>query len=109
MVGKLAPYVVVGLIQKTLILILARVLFGVPMAGGWLSLAIGVMLFIIVSLALGFLISTDARTQIPAMQLSFFYMFPSILLSGARKSDVSGKSVSVLVDLVVRGVFHKNY
>ncbi|HEY9552560.1 ABC transporter permease [Allosphingosinicella sp.] len=82
MVGKLAPYVVVGLIQTTLILILARVLFGVPMAGGWLGLAIGVMLFIIGSLALGFLISTVARTQLQAMQLSFFYMLPSILLSG---------------------------
>src|SRR3546814_20393199 len=45
LVGKLAPYVVVCLIQTTLILILARVLFGVPMAGGWLGLAIGVMLF----------------------------------------------------------------
>src|SRR3546814_10269667 len=64
------------------ILILARVLFGVPMAGGWLGLAIGVMLFIIGSLALGFLISTVARTQLQAMQLSFFYMLPSILLSG---------------------------
>ena len=82
MVGKLAPYVVVGLIQTTLILILARVLFGVPMAGGWLGLAIGVMLFIVGSLALGFLISTVARTQLQAMQLSFFYMLPSILLSG---------------------------
>src|SRR3546814_6295177 len=82
MVGKLAPYVVVGLIQTTLILILARVLFGVPMAGGWLGLAIGVMLFIIGSLALGFLISTVARTQLQAMQLSFFYMLPSLLLSG---------------------------
>lgn len=82
MVGKLAPYVVVGLIQTTLILILARVLFGVPMAGGWFGLAVGVMLFIIGSLALGFLISTVARTQLQAMQLSFFYMLPSILLSG---------------------------
>lgn len=82
MVGKLAPYVVVGLIQTTLILVLARVLFGVPMAGGWLGLSIGVMLFIVGSLALGFLISTLARTQLQAMQLSFFYMLPSILLSG---------------------------
>src|SRR3546814_1470668 len=60
MVGKLAPYVVVGLIQTTLILILARVLFGVPMAGGWLGLALGVMLFISGSLARGFLLSTVA-------------------------------------------------
>src|SRR3546814_20525541 len=52
------------------------------MAVGGLGLAIGVMLFIIGSLALGFLISTGARTQLQAMQLSFFYMLPSILLSG---------------------------
>jgi len=82
MIGKLAPYVVVGLIQSALILILARVLFNVPMMGGWFGLILGLMLFIIGSLALGFLISTLARTQLQAMQLSFFYMLPSILLSG---------------------------
>lgn len=82
MVGKLAPYVMVGLIQTAVILILARVLFSVPMAGGWLALGLGVMLFITGSLALGFFISTLARTQLQAMQMSFFYMLPSILLSG---------------------------
>ena len=82
MVGKLAPYVVIGLIQTTLILTLARLLFDVPMAGGWLGLAIGVALFIIGSLALGFLISTAARSQLQAMQMSVFYILPSILLSG---------------------------
>ena len=82
MIGKLAPYVVVGLIQTAVILILARVLFAVPMAGGWIALGLGVLLFIVGSLALGFLISTVARTQLQAMQMSFFYMMPSILLSG---------------------------
>jgi len=82
MIGKLAPYVVVGLVQAALILILAKLLFNVPMLGGWFGLMIGLMLFIIGSLALGFLISTVARTQLQAMQLSFFYMLPSILLSG---------------------------
>lgn len=82
MVGKLAPYVVVGLIQATVVLTLARLLFGVPMEGGWLGLTLGIFLFIIGSLSLGFLISTIARTQLQAMQLSFFYMLPSILLSG---------------------------
>jgi ABC-2 type transport system permease protein len=52
------------------------------MAGGWLALAAGLLLFIVGSLALGFLISTLARTQLQAMQMSFFYMLPSILLSG---------------------------
>lgn len=82
MIGKLAPYVAVGLTQAVVILTLGRILFGVPMEGGWAGLALGLMLFIIGSLALGFLISTVARTQLQAMQLSFFYMLPSILLSG---------------------------
>jgi len=82
MIGKLAPYVMVGLIQTVVILTMARLLFNVPMAGGWLALALGVFLFIIGSLALGFFISTLARTQLQAMQMSFFYMLPSILLSG---------------------------
>ena len=82
MVGKLTPYVLVGLVQAVLILVLARVLFAVPMSGGWLALGAGLMLFIIGSLALGFLISTAARTQLQAMQMSIFYMLPSILLSG---------------------------
>jgi len=80
--GKLAPYVVIGLIQTVLILILSRFLFGVPMQGGWVGLSIGVALFIVGSLALGFLISTAARSQLQAMQMSVFYIFPSILLSG---------------------------
>jgi len=82
MVGKLAPYVLVGLIQTLLILVLAATLFQVPMAGGWVGLALGVALFIIGSLALGFLISTVARSQLQAMQMSMFYILPSILLSG---------------------------
>lgn len=82
MIGKLAPYVAVGLIQAAVILLMARILFDVPMVGGWFGLMIGLFLFIIGSLALGFLISTLARTQLQAMQMSFFYMLPSILLSG---------------------------
>jgi ABC-2 type transport system permease protein len=86
MIGKLAPYVVVGLIQTVVVLVLARALFSVPMGqggfGGWGALAIGVLLFIVGSLSLGFLISTAARTQLQSMQMSFFYILPSILLSG---------------------------
>lgn len=82
MIGKLAPYVAVGLIQAVLFLLLARILFGVPMMGGWIGLIIGLLLFIIGSLALGFLISTLARSQLQAMQMFLFYMLPSILLSG---------------------------
>ena len=82
MVGKLTPYVLVGIIQAAVILVMARLLFDVPMSGGWLALGAGLMLFIVGSLALGFLISTVAKTQLQAMQMSFFYMLPSILLSG---------------------------
>jgi ABC-2 type transport system permease protein len=82
MIGKLAPYVLVGLVQTAVILTLAKFLFLVPMQGGWPGLFAGVALFIVGSLALGFLISTVARSQLQAMQMSFFYMLPSILLSG---------------------------
>ena len=82
MIGKLTPYVMVGIIQATLIITMARILFGVPMAGGWPALLLGLFLFIIGSLSLGFLVSTLARNQLQAMQMTFFYFLPSILLSG---------------------------
>jgi ABC-2 type transport system permease protein len=82
MIGKLTPYVLVGIIQSTLIIAMARILFGVPMAGGWPALVIGLFLFIVGSLSLGFLVSTVARTQLQAMQMAVFYLLPSILLTG---------------------------
>ena len=82
MIGKLAPYVLVGVAQTVIILSIAKLLFQVPMLGGWLGLSLGISLFIVGSLALGFLISTAAQSQLQAMQMSFFYILPSILLSG---------------------------
>jgi ABC-2 type transport system permease protein len=82
MIGKLAPYVLVGVAQTVIILTIAKLLFQVPMLGGWLGLSVGISLFIVGSLALGFLISTAAQSQLQAMQMSFFYILPSILLSG---------------------------
>jgi len=82
MIGKLTPYVMVGIIQATLIITMARILFGVPMAGGWPALILGLFLFIVGSLSLGFLVSTLARNQLQAMQMTMFYFLPSILLSG---------------------------
>jgi ABC-2 type transport system permease protein len=82
MIGKLTPYVLVGILQAAMIMVIARLLFGVPAEGGWAALAAGMFLFIIGSLSLGFLISTVARNQLQAMQMSFFYFLPSILLSG---------------------------
>jgi ABC-2 type transport system permease protein len=82
MIGKLAPYVVVGLIQTTLILIMGTVLFDVPINGQIWQLYVGASLFIGATLSLGLVISTFAQTQFQAMQLGFFTMLPSILLSG---------------------------
>src|SRR6185312_5327146 len=82
MVGKLSPYVIAGLIQTVIVLALAATLFQVPMNGGWLGLGAGIFLFIVGSLALGFLISTVAKSQLQAMQMAVFYILPSILLSG---------------------------
>jgi ABC-2 type transport system permease protein len=82
MVGKLAPYVVVGLIQTTLILLVGKWLFDVPIAGSLLDLYLAAGAFIAASLVLGLLISTLVQTQFQAIQLSLFTLLPSILLSG---------------------------
>jgi ABC-2 type transport system permease protein len=82
MAGKLMPYVVIGLIQTTLILVLGYWLFGVPVAGSLVDLYLGALLFIAASLSLGLLISTIARTQFQAMQMALVIMLPSILMSG---------------------------
>ncbi|MHB1109530.1 MAG: ABC transporter permease [Devosia sp.] len=82
MLGKILPYVFVGYVQTLVFLIAARVVFNVPFEGSPLAFFVGFNLFIIVNLALGFLISTAARSQMQAMQLSFFTILPSILLSG---------------------------
>ncbi|NIA68264.1 ABC transporter permease [Pelagibius litoralis] len=82
MIGKIAPYIGVGGVQTVIILIAARFLFDVPFTGAlWLLLA-GVVLFLIANLALGFTFSTIAKSQMQAMQLTFFFFLPSILLSG---------------------------
>ncbi len=85
MIGKLLPYIAVGTIQTIVVLSLARILFGVPMAdslAGWFALGVGIVLFITSNLALGYLISTVVRSQLQAMQISMFYMMPSLFLSG---------------------------
>ncbi len=82
MLGKILPYVFVGYVQTAVFLVAAGAIFHVPFDGSWLAFFIGFNLFIVVNLALGFLISTAARNQMQAMQLSFFTILPSILLSG---------------------------
>lgn len=82
MIGKLLPYVGVGLIQTTIVLVVGMLLFDVPVNGSLLSLYLGAALFIAATLGLGLLLSTVASTQFQAMQLGFFTLLPSILLSG---------------------------
>ncbi len=82
MVGKLLPYIGVGLIQTTLVLLAGVLLFDVPINGSLLDLYLGAGLFIAATLGLGLVISTIAATQFQAMQLGFFTLLPSILLSG---------------------------
>lgn len=82
MVGKILPYVFVGYVQTGVFLIASRLLFDVPFEGSWTAFFVGFNLYIVVNLALGFLISTAARNQMQAMQLSFFTIMPSVLLSG---------------------------
>lgn len=82
MLGKIFPYVFVGYVQTGVFLAAARILFDVPFLGSPLAFFVGFNLYIIVNLALGFLISTIARSQMQAMQISFFTLLPTILLSG---------------------------
>ncbi|MDC7683721.1 ABC transporter permease [Asticcacaulis sp. BYS171W] len=82
MVGKIIPYVGVGLIQTVIILGAAAWVFGVPFIGSPVLLFGCVALFIVASLAVGFTFSTMARTQMQAMQMTFFFFLPSMLLSG---------------------------
>jgi ABC-2 type transport system permease protein len=82
MLGKIAPYVLVGYVQTLVFLLAARLVFGVPFLGDPFAFFLGFNLYIVANLALGFLISTLARSQMQAMQMSFFTLMPSILLSG---------------------------
>jgi ABC-2 type transport system permease protein len=82
MAGKLLPYIAIGLVQTTLILLLGHLLFDVPIVGSVLELYAGAALFIAATLALGLFISTIARTQFQAFQIAFMTMLPSILMSG---------------------------
>ncbi len=82
MIGKTTPYILVGAIQTTIVLTAAILLFGIPFSGSWIAFLIAGAAFILTNLMLGYLISTVARTQMQAMQMTFFIFLPSILLSG---------------------------
>jgi ABC-2 type transport system permease protein len=82
MAGKILPYVVMGYVQLGVILGAAWLLFQVPMLGNFLLLMAMIGVFIVANLAVGFTFSTIARNQLQAMQMTFFFFLPSMLLSG---------------------------
>ncbi len=82
MTGKIVPYVLIGLIQVTLVLTLAWLLFGVPIHGSLTVLYLAVLVFIAANLTLGLTFSSLAKNQLQAMQMTFFFFLPSMLLSG---------------------------
>ena len=82
MIGKVIPYILIGLLQLALILVVGLLLFNVPVRGSVLDLYLAASLFIAANLALGLFISTAVHTQFQAMQMTVFILLPSILLSG---------------------------
>ena len=82
MTGKIVPYILIGLIQVTLVLAAAFSVFDVPMHGSPFLLYFVVLIFIAANLTLGITFSSIARNQLQAMQMTFFFFLPSILLSG---------------------------
>ena len=82
MLGKILPYLVVGGVQVVVVLTAAKLLFGVPFVGSLSLLLSAVLAFVLSLVLLGYTISTVARTQMQAMQLTFFFFLPSLLLSG---------------------------
>jgi ABC-2 type transport system permease protein len=82
MLGKIVPYILIGYVQVAVILLAARLLFDVPMVGSLALLSTALVVFMAANLAVGFTFSTIAKNQLQAMQLTFFFFLPSILLSG---------------------------
>jgi len=82
MAGKIAPYIIIGYIQATIIVLASYFVFKVPILGNLLLLVLGLFMFIVCNLALGFTLSTAAKNQMQAMQTSTLLLLPSILLSG---------------------------
>jgi len=82
MLGKIVPYIIVGFVQASMIIGLGIVLFGVPLIGSLLLLALLSTLFITTNLSIGYTFSTLAQNQLQAMQMSLMFFLPNILLSG---------------------------
>jgi ABC-2 type transport system permease protein len=82
MTGKIVPYIFIGLIQATIILLASSVLFGVPVVGSLTALYVVILVFVAANLCVGITLSSLAQNQLQAMQLTFFFFLPNILLSG---------------------------
>jgi ABC-2 type transport system permease protein len=82
MTGKMIPYIVIGLVQVTIILLAARYVFGVPFVGSVLEVYVAALLFVAGSVTIGITVSSLAANQLQAVQLASFYFMPSMLLSG---------------------------
>ena len=101
MIGKIIPYIVLGYLQITVALLVAVLVFQVPIKGSVLQLYGLTLCFITASLGLGIMISNIARTQMQAFQMSFFVMLPSILLSGFMfPRDAMPRIIYYLNDLI---------
>jgi len=82
MIGKILPYVVIGYIQFGVILLAAMLLFEVPIVGSLPLLMAMIGVFMLANLGVGFTFSTLAKNQLQALQMTFFFFLPSMLLSG---------------------------
>ncbi|UQZ87891.1 mannose-1-phosphate guanyltransferase [Deltaproteobacteria bacterium Smac51] len=80
--GKMVPYIFIGFIQATIILIAARLFFQVPVAGGLAAVYLATMLYVTTNLAVGITISSLARNQLQAIQMTIMFFMPNLLLSG---------------------------
>jgi len=116
LIGKIMPYIGVGYVQVALILVAARYLFDVPMIGSIALLVVLVLVFIVANLAVGITFSTVAKNQLQAVQMTFFFFLPSLLLSGYmfpfRGMPVWAQDIGEVLPLthflrVVRGILLK--
>ena len=82
MLGKVVPHLIVGAVQVVVVLVSAKLVFNVPFVGSLSLVLAGVLVFVLALVILGYLLSTVSRTQMQAMQLTFFFFLPSLLLSG---------------------------
>jgi ABC-2 type transport system permease protein len=116
MLGKMTPFVLIGYVQMTVVLVLGWLLFDVPMRGSLTLLYLISLGFMVANLGLGLFISTAVKSQVQAMQLGFFFLLPNILLSGfmfpREAMPVAAQWIGLALPLtyfldVVRGVLLK--